>query len=143
MTVIRRNLNSPFLPDWLEDFFSGEVNPLAKSRVSTVPMVNVFENDTSYRIELAAPGLTKEEIKISLEQDVLTISADKEIKTGEENEKCTKKEYGFFQFSRSFTLPESADVEKIEAKSENGILKIVIAKREERIVKPLREIEIK
>ena len=67
---------------------------------------------------------------------------EKELIQNEE-ENCTKNEYSFHQFSRSFTLPESADVEKIEAKSENGILKIVITKKEEKIVKAPREIEIK
>ncbi len=143
MTVIRRNLNSPFLPDWLEDFFSGDVNPLTKARVSSVPMVNVFENEQSFRIELAAPGMSKEDIKINLENDVLTISAKKDVEAVNENENCTKEEYSYLEFSRSFTLPESADVEKIEAQSMNGILKIVINKKEEEIVKPPREIKIK
>ncbi|MCF6366531.1 MAG: Hsp20/alpha crystallin family protein [Bacteroidales bacterium] len=143
MTLIRRNINSPFFPDWMEDFFSGEINPLTKSRLSSVPMVNVFENDKSFRIELAAPGMNKEDIKINLENDVLTISADKEVEAEQENENCTKKEYSYFNFTRSFTLPEAADVEKIEAKSANGILKITIMKKEEEIVKPPREIKIK
>ena len=143
MTVIRRNLNSPFLPDWLEDFFSGDVNPLTKARVSSVPMVNVFENEQSFRIELAAPGMSKEDIKINLENDVLTISAKKEVGAVNENENCTKEEYSYYDFARSFTLPETADVEKIEAQSINGILKIVINKKDEEIVKPPREIKIK
>ena len=143
MTVIRRNLNSPFFPDWMEDFFSGEINPLTKSRVSTVPMVNVFETDDSYRIELATPGIGKEGIKINVENDILKISAESENEIESENEKCTKKEYSYGSFTRSFTLPDAADIEKIDAKSVDGILKITILKKEEEIVKPPREIKIK
>jgi len=142
MTLIRRNINSPFFPDWMEDFFSGEINPLTKSRVSSVPMVNVFENEKTFRIELAAPGMSKEDIKINLENDVLSISADKEIEAENENENCTKREYFYSKFTRSFTLPEAADINKIEAKSVNGILVITILKKEEEIVKPPRKIEI-
>ncbi len=143
MTVIRRNAGSPFFPDWLDDFFTGEVNPLAKSRVLTVPPVNVFESDTAYKIELAAPGLNKEDININLENDVLTISAEiKEENEISENGEYTKKEFDYSNFSRSFTLPEIADREKIEAKSENGVLVITINKKEEVINKP-KQIEIK
>lgn len=142
MTLIRRQLETPFFPDWLEDFFSGDVNPLTKSRLASVPMVNVFENDDEFRIELAAPGLKKEDIKISLENDIITISAEKEDNISKENEVCTKQEYSYMNFTRSFTLPETADVEKIKAKSEDGILKITISKKEEEKVKPPRKIEI-
>jgi len=143
MTLIRRNPNSAFLPDWLEDFFAGEVNPLIKTRIASVPMVNVFQNEASFRIELAAPGMKKEDIKIQLDNDVITISADKEFESTNENETCTKEEYSYLSFSRSFTLPETADVSKISAKSEDGILKITISKKEEAKVSPAREIEIK
>jgi len=142
MTIIRRNLNSPFLPDWLEDFFSTEVNPLTKSRVASVPMVNVFENEESYRIELAAPGLKKEDFAIELDKDVLTISSEQENSVEDSKENCTKREYSYSSFSRSFTLPESADKEKISAKAEEGILKISIMKREEEKIKPARQISI-
>jgi len=143
MTLIRRQLESPFFPDWLEDFFSGEVNPLTKSRLASVPMVNVFENDDEFRIELATPGLKKEDIRISLDNDVITISANNESEVTKENENCTKQEYSYMSFNRSFTLPDAADIEKIDAKTEDGILKITIAKKEEKKVKPAREIAIK
>ena len=142
MTIVKRNMNPQYFPDWLEDFFSGEVfNPLIKSRISSVPMINVYENDDSFRIEVAVPGMGKEDIKINLENDIIKISA--EVENAVENEKCTKREYSYKSFSRSFNLPESADIEKIDAKSVDGILKIIIKKKEEEIVKPPREIKIK
>ncbi len=142
MTVIRRNPNSPFFPDWLDDFFTGEINPLAKSRVLTVPPVNVFESETAYKIEFATPGLKKEEISINLENDVLVISADVKEPDISDKGKYTKREFNYFNFSRSFTLPEIADKEKIDAKSENGVLIITIAKKQEIINKP-KQIAIK
>jgi len=142
MTVLRRNTSSPFFPDWLDDFFTGEINPLAKSRILTVPPVNVFESETAYKIEFAAPGLDKKDIKINLENDVLTISAEREEEDVKDKGQYTKREYNYFNFSRSFTLPEIADREKIEAKTENGVVLITINKKEEVINKP-KKIEIK
>ena len=143
MTIVRKNYSSPGFSDWLEDFFSGEVfNPLIKSRVASVPMVNVYESDNSFRIEVAVPGINKEDIKINLENDVLKISAELEGNIEQEGEKCTKREYNYKTFSRLFTLPESADPEKINAESLNGILTITIMKKEEEILKAPREIEI-
>ncbi|NPA67819.1 MAG: Hsp20/alpha crystallin family protein [Chlorobi bacterium] len=142
MTILRRNAGSPFLPDWLDDFFTGEANPLVKAGVLTVPPVNVFESETAFQIELAAPGLDKKDININLENDILTISAEKkEDKVTREGE-YTKKEFDYRNFSRSFTLPEIADKEKISAKSENGVLIITVNKKEEVINKP-KQIEIK
>jgi HSP20 family protein len=142
MTLIRRNVNSPFIPDWMEDFFSGEVNPFTKSRLSTVPMVNVFESDTDYRIEMAVPGMKKEDIKIKLDKDVLEISADKKDEVENSKETCTKREYTYNKFVRSFSLPEAADKNKIEAKSADGILIITILKKEEEMVKAPKDIQI-
>jgi len=144
MTIVRRNYSSPGFSDWLEDFFAGEVfNPLIKSRVASVPMVNVYENDDSFRIEVAVPGIKKEDIKINLDNDIIKISAEIDSEIEKEGEKCTKKEYSYKSFSRSFTMPESADAKNISAESVDGILKITIMKKEEEVVKPPREIEIK
>ncbi len=142
MTVIRRNTNSPFLPDWLDDFFSGEVNPLLKTRVLTMPPVNVFESESAYSIEFAVPGLDKKDININLENDVLTISVEKNEEDVSQEGQYTKREFNYSNFRRSFTLPEIADREKIDAKTENGILVISINKKEEVINKP-KQIEIK
>ncbi len=142
MTVIRRNTNSPFLPDWLDDFFSGEVNPLLKARILTMPPVNVFESESAYSIEFAVPGLDKKDININLENDVLTISVEKNEEEVSQEGQYTKREFNYSNFRRSFTLPEIADREKIDAKTENGILVISINKKEEVINKP-KQIEIK
>jgi HSP20 family protein len=142
MTLIKRNINSPFLPDWLEDFFPSEFPQFGKLNTAIVPRVNIYENTDSYRIELAAPGLKKEDFKIQLDHDVLTISSEKSETKTDESEKCTKKEYSYTLFSRSFTLPESADKESISAKNDDGILTVTVKKKDESIVKPSRQIEI-
>lgn len=131
MTIIKRNIDRPFLPDWLEDFFSNDINPMTKSRVSSVPMANVFENDDEFRIELAVPGIKKEDIKISVENDTLSIKCELDEQNEESIEKCIKNEYSYNSFVRAFELPEHADQTKISAKSENGVLMIFIKKKTE------------
>ncbi len=142
MNLGRKTTNSPFIPDWLDDFFSGEVSPFVKPKMLTVPPVNVFENSVAYRIEMAIPGLAKENVKINLENDVLTIFAEKQEEEVEQVENCTKKEFHYETFSRSFALPEAADVEKIKAETENGVLKITISKKEQKVEKNAKEIKI-
>ena len=142
MTLIRRNPNSTLFPEWLEDLFPEEFSNFTQKRVAKVPLVNVFETDDAYRIELAVPGMKKEDITINLDKDVLTISAENEIAEYNEKERLTKEEYSYLNFSRAFTLPKTADKEKISAKSEDGILKISIMKKEIEKVKSSRVIEI-
>ena len=109
---------------------------------SRVPAVNISESDQQYHIELAAPGLKKEDFRINLDKNVLSVSAElkKEESTG--TKKYNRKEFNYSSFVRSFTLPETADFTKIDAEYDGGILKVNVAKREE--AKMLsREISIK
>ncbi|MBU1371337.1 MAG: Hsp20/alpha crystallin family protein [Bacteroidetes bacterium] len=108
--------------------------------ITRVPAVNIAESEGHYHIELAAPGLKKEDFKISLDRDVLTISAEKEEK--EENRKINRKEYSFSSFVRSFNLPDLIDHANIDASYIDGVLKIDIAKKEEAKFQT-REISIK
>jgi HSP20 family protein len=124
----KNNVVNPFFNDvysLLNDSF------LSDKIVTRTPAVNISENDNQFDVELAIPGLNKEDIKISLDKNVLSVSADKKTETVDENKKFTKREYSFNSFSRSFTLPESADQSKIEADYVAGILKLTIAKKEE------------
>lgn len=109
-----------------------------------LPPVNIKQTDTDFAIELAIPGLGKEDIKISVDKDLLTISSEKENKTEEKDEQgtYTRKEFSYQSFKRSFTLPESVDTEKIDAKFENGVLFLSLPKKEESLPKPPRQIEI-
>jgi len=110
--------------------------------VARVPAANISESEDHYHVEMAAPGLKKDDFKIGLERNVLTISVEvhHENQGGQKN--YSKREYSYNSFVRSFTLPESANAENIEAAYTDGILKIDIAKREEaKVVR--RQIEIK
>lgn len=104
------------------------------------PLMNVIEGSKGYRLELAAPGLNKQAFKISLEEDKLKISADLEVSL-EDDEKFKRREFNFHKFKRTFKLPENVDTDKIEAKYEDGILKVLIPKQVED-TKDEREINI-
>lgn len=106
----------------------------------TVP-VNIKETDKNYSIEIVAPGFEKTDFKVSLEQQLLTISADKKNEVKFENEKQIRSEYSYRSFKRSFTLDEKTDGTKIDAKYVNGVLTLNLPKKEE--VKPaVKEINI-
>ena len=112
-----------------KDVFDFNPNNFGKS---TVPSVNVIEDDTKFVLEVAAPGLLKENFKVELEDNLLTISAEQKSENTESDEKAkfTRKEFSYSAFKRSFTLDEeTVDAENIEAKYENGILNISIPKK--------------
>jgi HSP20 family protein len=96
-------------------------------KMMTVPPVNIIENEDGYILSLAVPGMKKEDLKISLEGSMLCINSQKE----EIEERFTRKEFNFYSFSRSFTLPEDVKPEYIEAKYEDGLLRIVLPRKEE------------
>ena len=104
--------------------------------------MNIAETENEFHIELAVPGLKKEDFKINLDKDVLSVSADKKTKNTEEGKRFSKREYSYNSFTRSFTLPEVADHTKIEAEYTDGILKLNVAKKEEAKFQP-REIAVK
>ncbi len=95
------------------------------------PPANIIEKTDLYQIELAAPGMEKQDFVIKLDGKILTISAEKKTETATENEKMIRKEFGVKSFKRSFTLDEKIDAAHISAKYENGILKLDLPKKEE------------
>lgn len=107
-----------------------------------VPAVNVSETENTFTLDLAAPGLKKEDFKIALEKDVLTISADVKTEEKVEGKKFNKREFSYAAFSRSFNLPDLVDHGNITATYENGLLQVNIPKKEEAKVLS-RQIEIK
>ena len=125
----RKNGLMPGFTDVLDSIFNDTF--LSDRMVSRVPAVNVSETGTSYQIELAAPGLKKEDFKLKLERDVLSISVEQTQQDQQQERNFTKREFSYTSFVRSFTLPESADENGIEAKYEEGILRISIPKHED------------
>lgn len=136
--------NTRFLPSFTDDFFGKDfMADIFDSSVNkTIPEVNVIENADAFKIEVAAPGLEKKDFKIDVNNNVLTISSEKEAKNVDEKEKFIRREFSYSSFQRSFSLPESVDQDKISAKHKDGILMVEIPKRDEAKEKPKREIKI-
>lgn len=116
-------VNDFFKPwnDWFENGFEKTV---------LVPAVNITEVNGQYNIAVAAPGMKKEDFKINIEGDMLTISAEMEEKKEEKDKQYNRREYNYSSFSRSFTLPEDVKRDKIEAKYEDGVLNLLLPKSE-------------
>jgi HSP20 family protein len=110
--------------------------------ISRVPAVNISETAENYHLELAAPGLKKQDFKISLDRQVLNISVERQNENSEDDKRFSKKEFSYTSFVRSFTPPELADHSRIEAAYEDGVLKVDIAKKEEAKMAS-RQIELK
>lgn len=141
LPMLRRKSTFPSLVD---EFFGKDMFPGFfdyETMVST-PAVNVIEGKDDYRIEVAAPGLDKDDFKIDLDNNVLTISSEKEMKKEEDEDKFMRREFSYSTFTRSFVLPDAADGEKISAKHKDGVLNISIPKKEEAKEKPARQIKI-
>lgn len=116
-----------------------------KDAETTLPAVNVKETKTAFKMEVSVPGFDKKDFKVSVDKNVLTISGLKESSTEEkdEDEKILRQEFSSASFSRSFTLPEHVDTEKIEAKGKNGVLTIKLPKKSDAKEKVVKQIEIK
>ena len=115
-----------FFKPWNDIFDAG-----LTGRIMNVPAVNITEQKDDYMVSLAAPGLKKEDFKIDVDGNMLTISSEKEEKKEEKEARYTRKEYSYSSFERCFTLPDGVNKEKIEAHYENGLLKLVLPKKEE------------
>ena len=148
MSLIRKNENLPSWSNFFNEFFSRDWldwNTRNYSETNTtLPSVNIIEGHHNYEVQMAAPGLEKKDFKIQLTHGLLTISCEKnagnEAKKGQQ---FTRREFSYQSFSRSFTLPETVEGEKISAKYEDGILRVTIPKKDEAKAKPVKSIEIK
>ncbi len=135
-------------PSFFDRFLNNEMFDWSSRNYSntntTLPSVNIKESDDDFEVEVAAPGLTKNDFRVELNHDLLTVSSEKEVQNEtKEGQQFTQREFSYQSFSRSFTLPHTVDGEKISASYENGILKVLIPKKEEAKPKPARTIEIK
>lgn len=133
MKIVKKN--SPWLPSMFDEFFpENRLESINYERFS-IPSVNIKEDLSTFVIELAVPGLKKEDIAIEVDKDLLKISSKNtsEKENVEENEGVTytRKEFNFTKFERSFTLPELVKTDEIQANYENGIVKITLPKVEE------------
>jgi len=127
------------VPSLFNDFFKpwNELfdNNNSWGRTLNVPAVNITEEEHEYLVSLAAPGMKRDDFKIDVDGNMLTISSKKEESKEERDKKYTRKEYSYSSFNRTFTLPEEVNKEKIEAKYQDGVLKIVLP-LDEKVKKP-------
>ncbi len=144
MKLIKKNrTNYPGFPTFFDDFFTKDLWNVDFPAIATKPSVNISETDEAFKIEVVAPGLKKEDIKVALEKESLSISYEHKKEKEEKEEKYTKKEFSFTSFKRSFNVPEHlVKNDSIEAKYENGILSLTLPKAEEVKPKPAKEIAI-
>jgi len=130
-----------YFPTFFDELFN-DLNSSSLPRTAT-PAVNVRENETSYTVELLAPGFRKEDIVVDMENNILTISGEVKKEEMDENEKFTRKEFNFQSFKRSFTLPENKiNSEAIEAKCVDGVLKVSLPKLAEELRKTQKRIAV-
>tara|TARA_B100001113_G_scaffold107475_1_gene87170 strand:+ start:80 stop:502 length:423 start_codon:yes stop_codon:yes gene_type:complete len=139
MRIVKYNNNNVF-PSLINEFFNDDFGMNFINRSHSVPSVNSLENNDSFEIDLAVPGMKKEDFTIELNDKVLVISS--ETSNTIENDKMRLNEFNFSSFHRSFRVPDSVDQDKIKANYKNGILKIKLPKRKESISKPNRVINI-
>jgi len=146
MTLVKRNSDNLF-PSLFDNLFSRDWMDWSNSNFSntntTLPAVNVLENDHEFTIEVAAPGMKKNDFDINLDNNQLTISSEIKNETERKEGKYTRREFSYQSFSRSFRLPfDLIDGDKIKAKYNEGILCIHLPKKEEAKPKPSRMISI-
>ena len=130
MTLIKQRGSYPSMRSLLEDFWNNDTlseDRFWNTRVN-LPAVNIIEKDDKFLIELAAPGLRKEDFKINIENGILQIDSESQREVEEEKDNYTRKEFNYNSFSRSFTIPENASEENIAASYENGVLKLKLQK---------------
>src|SRR5690348_5729265 len=130
MAIMR--LNQTLLPGFSnlwEDFLGRDITDMPTLRGEfSVPAVNIEEKPDRFLVHLASPGMNRNDFKINVDNGVLSVSSEKEEEHEAQDSKFTRREFAYQSFSRSFTLPESVQADKIEAKYENGILEITLPK---------------
>ena len=133
-----------FRPFYMTNFFDGEFSPMLSNNnaKSTMPAVNIREDDKNYVLDFAIPGFDKKDLKIDMNEDVLTISSEVKNESEENKDGYKRKEFSYSAFSRSFYIPENVDREKIGANYKDGVLTVSLPKQEEEKSKISKTIEI-
>lgn len=139
------NQNFSTLSNWLDDIFNRDLPSVFTSNFNTgitLPKVNIKETADAYMVEMAVPGLKKRDFQIDIDNRVLSISTETKEENEHKEENYTLREFGYSSFKRTFTLPESVNDEKINANYNEGVLSILLPKKEEAKQKPARSIKI-
>lgn len=143
MNLIKRNSFLPSSTSLFDDLFSRDLFDWSQTEGNgLVPRVNIKETDEGFEVELAAPGMKKEDFHLELDNDMLTVSSETSQHQEEKKQNYTRREFSYHSFRRSFYLPNTVELENINAKYEEGILSVWIPKKEEAKKKPARMISI-
>ena len=144
MSLVRFNAAQPAFSSLIENFFGHGTDELFTLARNGTPAVNVKEDNEAFRVEVAAPGLKKEDFKVTLDNGLLTISAENRREHEEKNAegRYTRREFSYQSFARSFTLPSTVEADRIDARYQDGILHLEIPKKEEARRKGPRQIAI-
>lgn len=138
---LRPRVFDEFMLPWNDLLGYGDLIPEWRT---TIPAVNISEDPNNYLLSLAAPGMKKDDFRIDLDGDTLTIHAEKESEQEDSSRRFTRREYEYRAFSRSFTLPEGVDRDRIDARYENGVLQLTLTKKEDaRKNNPVKAIPVK
>jgi len=141
----KSNQNFPIFSNWLDDIFNRDLPSVFTSNFNTgitLPKVNIKETSDAFVVEMAVPGLKKSDLHIDIDHQIVSISAEKKEENEQKEENYTRREFGYSSFKRTFALPESVNAEKINASYNEGILSILLPKKEEAKQKPARSIKI-
>jgi len=131
-----------FRPFYMSNLFDDDFFPVFQNRTSSMPAVNIREDDEKYSLELAVPGMDRKDLKIDINEDVLTISSESKHESEENRDGYKRKEFSYSSFCRSFYIPENVNRDKIEASYKDGILTVGLPKQEEEKSKITRQISI-
>jgi HSP20 family protein len=147
--VATKKRNGRLLPKIMDDFFNNDRFLLDLNGSfpdlnfqNVLPEANIVENKKEYQIELAVPGLDKKDFNIEMKNGMLTISAEKEEETKSEDKNYLSREFSYSSLYRSFVLPDNLLADKIDAKYENGVLKLKLPKSEVSVAEPVKHIKV-
>jgi HSP20 family protein len=137
-TITRRSFGPFVMPRLFDDDFF----PAFSGRATSMPAVNIREDEKRFTLELAVPGIDKKDLKIDISEDILTISSESKNESEDNREGYKRKEFSYSSFSRSFQIPENVSKEKIDASYRDGVLSVVLPKMEEEKNKISRQVRI-
>lgn len=139
LPMITRRSYKPFL--W-SNLFDDDFYPVLSQRNTSMPAVNIREDEQRFTLDLAIPGIDKKDLKIDIDEDVITIASESKEEKEEKNEDFRRREFSYQSFCRSFYLPENVNKEKIEANYKDGILTVVLPKETEEKARISRQVKI-
>jgi HSP20 family protein len=131
-----------FRPFYMPNFFDDDFFPVMTNGSNSMPAVNIREDEKRFTLDLAVPGMEKKDLKIDINEDLLTISSETKNESEESSDGYKRKEFSYSSFCRSFQLPENVNKEQIEANYKDGVLSVVLPKVEEEKSKIIRQVKI-